>query len=104
MSQDNAGQRNNSSKMNSPIWLSEENNFQHDVRDGGFRDSSENITVGSKGLLRAKQARRPSRNKSSHSQQVPENGDDYDFGQRQNAESYVVGGARGVASLRKHRS
>lgn len=104
MSQDNAGQRNNSSKMNSPIWLSEENNFQNDVRDGGFRDSSENITVGSKGLLRAKQARRPSRNKSSHSQQVPENGDDYDFGQRQNAESYVVGGARGVASLRKHRS
>jgi len=98
------GDRMSNNNQNSPIWLSEDSNFQVDVRGGyddGAENSNSNFTVGSKGLLRAKQ-RRPSRNKSSH-QQTPENGDEYDFGQN-NVDSYVVGGARGVASLRRHRS
>jgi hypothetical protein len=97
---------------NAPIWLSEEHNFRQDVRDYDGRDSdlgnSNNVTVGSHGLLRAKQPPpRASRNKSLHSHQTPENGGggEYDFDPQQHIEeNYAVGGARGVANLRRHRS
>jgi hypothetical protein len=95
---------------NAPIWLSEEHNFRQDARDYDGRDSdlgNSNVTVGSHGLLRAKQPPQPraTRNKSLHSQQTPENeGGEYDFDQQHIEENYAVGGARGVANLRRHRS
>ena len=102
---DNRSTGRTNNNQNSPIWLSEENNSQN--REGGYDNGADtcnsNFTVGSKGLLRAKQARRPSRNMNPDVQQ-PEIGDEYDFGQQDEGVSYVVGGARGVASLRRHRS